>query len=78
MEVDGMLFWNIILSLVIVPFIYIFKATCSELKRVQILLNQTRETYATKEDLRDQSNRIFETLHRLEDKLDNLLSKHGG
>lgn len=77
MEIDGMLFWNIILSLVIVPFLYVFKATCAELKRVQILLNQTRETYATKDDLRDQSTRIFETLHRLEDKLDNLISKHG-
>ena len=28
-----MLFWNIILSLVIVPFLYVFKATCAELKR---------------------------------------------
>ena len=54
-----------------------YNKTVNELNRVQILLNQTRETYATKEDLRDQSTRIFETLHRLEDKLDNLISKHG-
>jgi len=77
MEIDAMLFWNVILTMVLVPFGWIFNKTINELNRVQILLNQTRETYATKEDLRDQSTRIFETLHRLEDKLDNLISKHG-
>jgi hypothetical protein len=77
MEIDAMLFWNVILTMVLVPFGWIFNKTVNELNRVQILLNQTRETYATKDDLRDQSTRIFETLHRLEDKLDNLISKHG-
>jgi len=77
MEIDGMLFWNVILTMVLVPFGWIFNKTINELNRVQILLNQTRENYATKEDLRNQSDRIFETLHRLEDKLDNLISKHG-
>jgi len=72
-----MLFWNVILTMVLVPFGWIFNKTINELNRVQILLNQTRENYATKEDLRNQSDRIFETLHRLEDKLDNLISKHG-
>lgn len=77
MEIDGMLFWNVILTMVLVPFGWIFNKTINELNRVQILLNQTRESYATKEDLRDQSARLFETLHRLEDKLDNLISRHG-
>ena len=77
MEIDAMLFWNVILTMVLVPFGWIFNKTVNELNRVQILLNQTRETHETKEDLRDQSTRIFETLHRLEDKLDNLISKHG-
>ena len=77
MEIDGMLFWNIILSLIIVPFGWVFTYLVKEVKRIQILLNQTRESYSTKEDLKDNSARIFETLHRLEDKLDNLISKHG-
>ena len=77
MEIDGMLFWNVILTMVLVPFGWIFNKTINELNRVQILLNQTRENYATKEDLRDQSARIFETVHRLEDKLDNVISRHG-
>lgn len=77
MEFEGMLFWNVILTLVIVPFGWVFAYFVKEVKRIQILLNQTREQYSTKADLKDQSSRIFETLHRLEDKLDNLLSKHG-
>ena len=44
-------------------------------KECKILLNKTREDYASKEDLRYTSNRIVETLNRLEDKLDKVLSK---
>ena len=39
------------------------------------LFNKTREEYASKEDLRHTSNRIVETLNRLEDNLDKVLSK---
>jgi len=47
----------------------------SELKRVEILLNRTREEYATRNDLRDDMARLVEALHRVEDKLDRALSK---
>ena len=46
-----------------------------EVKRIQILLNKTREEYATKEELRDTTSRVMEALHRVEDKLDKALSK---
>ena len=52
-----------------------FNKMFAEVKRLQILLNKTREEYASKEDLRHTSNRIVETLNRLEDKLDKVLSK---
>ena len=45
-----------------------------EVKRLQILLNKTREDYATKEDVRQDISRLMEALHRLEDKLDRVLS----
>jgi len=45
----------------------------SELKRLSILLNRTREDYATKTELRDDMNRLMEALHRLEDKIDKVL-----
>ena len=75
MEMDATLVWNIIITLIIIPFWWAFNKMFSEVKRLQILLNKTREEYSTKEDLRDTSSRIMEALHRLEDKLDKVLSK---
>lgn len=75
MEIDGTLLFNIIITLVIVPFGWAFNKMFAEVKRLQILLNKTREEYASKEDLRDTSSRVMEALHRLEDKLDKVLSK---
>jgi|TARA_R110000782_G_scaffold148512_1_gene241242 hypothetical protein len=72
---DATLVWNIIITLIIIPFGWAFNKMFSEVKRLQILLNKTREEYSTKEDLRDTSSRIMEALHRLEDKLDKVLSK---
>ena len=45
----------------------------NELKRLSILLNRTREDYATKVELRDDMDRLMEAIHRLEDKLDKVL-----
>jgi len=75
MELDLPTLWSAILTLVILPFGWAFNKMFSEVKRLQILLNKTREEYATKEDLRHTSSRVMEALHRLEDKLDKVLSK---
>jgi len=75
MELDLPTLWSAILTLVILPFGWAFNKMFSEIKRLQILLNRTREEYATKIDLRDTSSRVMEALHRLEDKLDKVLSK---
>ena len=70
-----MLFWNIILTVVIAPVFWAFRQMFAEVKRLQILLNKTREDYATKVELRDDMRQVMEALHRLEDKLDKVLSK---
>ncbi len=75
MEIDLPTLWSAILTLIILPFGWAFNKMFSEVKRLQILLNKTREEYSTKEDLRDTSSRVMEALHRLEDKLDKVLSK---
>ena len=46
-----------------------------EVKRLEILLNKTREDYATKYELRDDMDKVMQALHRLEDKLDRALQK---
>jgi hypothetical protein len=75
MELDAMLFWNIILTMVIAPAFWAFRQMFAEVKRLQILLNKTREDYATKIELRDDMVRVMEALHRLEDKLDRALDR---
>ena len=75
MIIDAMLFWNIVLTMVIAPVFWAFRQMFAEVKRLQILLNKTREDYATKVELRDDMRQVMEMLHRLEDKLDKVLSK---
>jgi len=47
----------------------------AEVKRIDILLNRTREDFATKEELNTDVSRVLEALHRVEDKLDRVLQK---
>ncbi len=69
------MFWNIILTLVIAPAVWAFRGLIQEVKRIDILLNKTREEYATRKELRDDLTQVMDALHRLEDKLDKVLSK---
>jgi membrane protein insertase Oxa1/YidC/SpoIIIJ len=75
MELDAMLFWNIILTLIVAPAFWAFRQMFAEVKRLQILLNKTREDYATKFELKDDMTKVMEALHRLEDKLDRALDR---
>jgi hypothetical protein len=45
----------------------------SEVKRLQILLNQTREEYAKRDDVKEDMHDLMDALKRLEDKLDKIL-----
>jgi len=49
--------------------------TSREQKRIEILLNKTREDYATRMEMRDDMRRVMEALHRVEDKLDKVLQR---
>ena len=75
MEITPILFWNMVLTLVIAPALWTFRSLMAEVKRIDILLNRTREEFATKEELRDDIDRVLEALHRVEDKLDRVLQK---
>ena len=73
MEMDTMLFWNIILTMVVVPFGLAFNKMFQERTRIHILLNKTREDYARKDDVKDDMHNLMDALKRLEDKLDKVL-----
>ena len=63
MTIDPFLVWNIVLSFIVVPFGWAFGKMFSEVKRLQILLNRTREDYATKSELRTETKEIKELIH---------------
>ena len=73
MEIEPTILWNIILTLIVVPFGWAFNKMFQEVKRIQILLNKTREEYARKDDVKDDVHELMDALRRLEDKLDKVL-----
>ena len=75
MEISMWMFWNIILTLVIAPAVWAFRGLIQEVKRIDILLNKTREEYVTRKEMRDDLGQVMDALHSLEDKLDKVLSK---
>ena len=75
MEISPIIFWNVVLTLIIAPAFWTFRNLMQEVKRVDILLNRTREDYATRKEMRDDMKQVVDALHRVEDKLDRVLSK---
>ena len=79
MEVSSLMFWNILITLVLAPVLYSIRQNGSELKRLDILLNKTREEVATnyvlKVDNKDIMKSVMERFDKLEEKIDKLMEK---
>ena len=75
MEIEPVMFWNLILTLVIAPALWTFRSMMLEVKRLDILLNKTREEYVSRTEVKHEMHGVMEALHRLEDKLDRVLSR---
>ena len=78
MDLNPILFWNAIITLVYVPMVYNIRSNSSHIQRVEILLNKTREEiptrYVTKQDLHTDMQRIFDRLDKLDEKIDKLIA----
>ena len=76
MEISSLVFWNAFITLVLAPVLYSIRQNVSELKRVDILLNKTREeiatNYITKADNKDIMKSVMERFDKLEEKIDRL------
>ena len=75
---DEMMMWNIVLTVLASAFGWAFSKIFSEVKRLQILLNKTREEYLPRDDAQSQTSQILEQLRRLEEKLDRFIEKNNG
>jgi len=73
------MFWNIFITLVLAPVLYSIRQNGSELKRLDILLNKTREEvardYVLKLDNKDIIKSVMERFDKLEEKIDKLMEK---
>ena len=77
--VDATLVWNILLTLAIEPLGFFIRQYVSEVKRLDILLNKTREEvardYVTREQIEKEFQRILDSIDRIDQKIDRLQSK---
>ena len=76
MELSPYIMWNILLTLIVAPLLYTIRGNTSENRRLDILLNKTREEmardYVTKTELEGDMERVFALLDKIEEKLDRL------
>jgi len=72
--VDAQLIWNILLTLILAPVGLLVRSILSEQKRLDILLNKTREEiareYITREEVAADFERIVGMIQRIDEKLD--------
>tara|TARA_A100000171_G_C2058650_1_gene108790 strand:- start:279 stop:506 length:228 start_codon:yes stop_codon:yes gene_type:complete len=64
-----------LIGIVVLGFGYWASGLQKEVKRIEILLNRTREDYASRSEVSDQITRLSESMIRLESKLDRVLEK---
>jgi|TARA_E500000318_G_C3478805_1_gene179591 hypothetical protein len=76
MELSSYLIWNAFITLVLAPVLYSIRENAKEAKRLDVLLNKTREEiakdYVTKTELKDDFNLLIDRLEKLDEKLDKL------
>jgi predicted DNA-binding protein YlxM (UPF0122 family) len=69
-----MLVWNLVLSGFIAVIGFFLKEKSDEVRRLNILLNKTREEmakeYVTKAEVHNDINRVLDRIDRLENKID--------
>lgn len=72
--------WNAILSFVSALTMWVLRSHWEEVKRLQILLNRTREEmakeYITRADVHHDFARVMDRLDRLDNKIDALIKEH--
>ncbi len=76
MELTPYLFWNIFITLVLAPVLYSIRLNTEESKRLDILLNKTREEiakdYVTKNEVKDDMGILMDRIDKIGEKLDKL------
>ena len=73
----GHLLWNLVLTGIVGPFLWFIIQQHNELKRLEILLNRTREEvnrdFVSKKDLHKDMERMMDSLDTINKKIDDFL-----
>ena len=79
MDIDMTIAWNVVLSLIVAPLILVIRAQIGELRRIDILVNKTREElgrdYVSKMEMETVLDRIMIAIDRLSQKVDRLFEE---
>lgn len=77
--VDTHIIWNVILTILLGPLGFLVRNILSEQKRIDILLNKTREEvakdYVTRDELAEDMERLMRTIERIDAKIDRLQNR---
>jgi uncharacterized membrane protein YhiD involved in acid resistance len=75
MEMDSGMIWDAILSVFVPVAIIVVRSLSSRLEKMEDLLARTREEYATKYEMTNNTANMMAAMRRLEDKIDELIKK---
>ncbi len=71
--------WNLIMTVIIFPLGFLIRNVLSEQKRLDILVNKTREEiakdYATREQIEADFEKLMASINKIDEKLDRLQHK---
>lgn len=77
--VDAHVIWNILITVVLAPLGFLIRNVLSEQKRLDILVNKTREEvakdYVTRQEIEQDFERLMRKIERIDEKIDRLQSK---
>ena len=77
--IDAHLLWNLLLTFVLAPLGFLVRSILSEQKRIDILVNKTREElakeYVTRDQIEADFERLMSSIQRIDEKIDRLQSK---
>tara|TARA_Y100000004_G_C8637409_1_gene295529 strand:- start:24 stop:284 length:261 start_codon:yes stop_codon:yes gene_type:complete len=68
--------WNIVLTIVVLPLGFLVRSILGEQKRLDILINKTREEiakdYVTRESMEATFERLMDSIDKIDEKIDRL------
>ena len=71
--------WNIILTIFVLPLGFLVRSILGEQKRLDILINKTREEiakdYVTRESMEATFERLMDSIDKIDEKIDRLQHK---